>query len=197
MAIYGNPGIGCGPLRAKLNRKQRNTMSYDKNVAQQYAELGTKCRTKPKKNNSLRRILGFSLMFLFSLNFFSFFCFLYQTQKTILFLFMLCSMQSVTNVPQPQHDSFKVVAYFLSKKQWPKFLVFLFFRDSRLHRPKQKRKVFCWRTPLKLNTLNEHQEKQSFRLNQRFSSEFCFLVLAVYEIEQQIWIQHQDCWKLF
>ena len=127
MAIYGNPGIGCGPLRAKLNRKQRNTMSYDKNVAQQYAELGTKCRTKPKKNNSLRRILGFSLMFLFSLNFFSFFCFLYQTQKTILFLFMLCSMQSVTNFRQPQHDSFKVVAYFLSKNNDQNSSCFCFF----------------------------------------------------------------------
>ena len=58
MAIYGNPGIGCGPLRAKLNRKQRNTMSYDKNVAQQYAELGTKCRTKQKKQFSEEN-LGF------------------------------------------------------------------------------------------------------------------------------------------
>ena len=99
MAIYGNPGIGCGPLRAKLNRKQRNTMSYDKNVAQQYAELGTKCRTKPKKNNSLRRILGFSLMFLFSLNFFSFFVSFIKHKRQFCFClcFVLCSQSPMSH----------------------------------------------------------------------------------------------------
>ena len=36
-------------------------MSYDKNVAQQYAELGTKCRTKPpqKKKQFSEENLGF------------------------------------------------------------------------------------------------------------------------------------------